>query len=91
MDWDDPITNIVGKPETGNKNFTASTGALGSEKGVTMKLRVSTDTVTKDEDLKSKWKGTISYTYKDNDEGGSANCTFDVKKDGYYIFDIVKA
>jgi hypothetical protein len=91
MEWDVTIGNIVGKPETGNKNFTSGAGAIGTEKGVNKKLRVAIATLTKTEEFKNQWKGSISYTYMDTGEPGSFNCTFDAKreKEGYYYFNIV--
>jgi hypothetical protein len=89
MEWDVTITNIVGTPDTGNKNFTSGAGAIGTERGVNKKLRVAQGSMRKAEDFKNKWSGSISYTYMDNEETGSFDCTFDEKKDAYYIFNIV--
>lgn len=89
MEWDVTITKIVGTPDTGNKNFTAGAGAIGTEKGKNKKVRVAQGSLIKTQDFKNEWKGSISYSYLDNDETGSFNCTFDQKTDVYYIFNIV--
>jgi hypothetical protein len=91
MEWDVLITKIVGMPKTGNKNFTAGAGSIGTEKGVNKKLRVSVGTVKKTQDFKNEWEGSIAFNFADEDVPGGLpfNCTFDEKTGGYYIFNIV--
>jgi hypothetical protein len=79
-----------GAPETGDKNFTSGAGAIGTELGKNKKLRVAQGSMKKTEDFKNQWKGEISYRYMDDEETGSFNYTFDQKKEGYYIFNIVR-
>ena len=62
MEWDVTIGNIVGKPETGNKNFTSGAGAIGTEKGVNKKLRVAIGSLKKTQEFKKDWDGSISIT-----------------------------
>jgi hypothetical protein len=72
--WDAPITNVVGTPDTGNKNFTAPNGDLGDDKGVIKQLRVPTAGINKTADFKGSWNGQISFIHADNKEGGSFTC-----------------
>lgn len=91
MEWDIGIEKIVGTSENGDKNFTASTGAIGTLKGKNTKLRVARDAVNKTKDFDGKWKGSIAFVF--SDEGVSSGlpfkCTYDERTNVYHIFNIV--
>ena len=90
MEWDVVITKIVGTPKTGNKTFTAGAGAIGTERGVNKKVRVSIGSLQKTQDFKNEWEGSIAFNFADEDVPGEPfDCTFDEKTKVYYIFDIV--
>jgi hypothetical protein len=90
MEWDVTITKIVGTPKTGNKNFTVGAGAIGTEKGVNKKVRVSIGSLKKTQEFRKEWEGSIAFNFMDEDVPGEPfNCTYDEKTDAYYIFNIV--
>jgi hypothetical protein len=88
-EWGDAITHVRGTPKAGNKNFVATNGEIGSDRGRTTKLRVARAGLAKQADFKNSWKGSISFTFADNGERGSFNCAFDKKTNGYYIFNVL--